>query len=493
MENNEIEVRISDIVASFLKSIVTVAVITVVCGGLLGAYGYYKAKHTTVDTASIQTTIDTTQESIDAKNLSIRNLETKNQTLENISIPYYNRKIERDTTLLEKRRTYLDDSIYYTIDPFNCGTARITFAVETQIPEQAYEQYADYLSNEQRLIANVCAALNPFSDTVLEKVRTILGEDVEPRFVEELISVTKIDNQLVRLDVYYQDPALAQEACDYLFSEIEKLLAEMSPAYKIKVVNTFNGFEVNWNMYNQRTSYEDSLLSTEKNLSSDSEALSNLNKNFEDNTNSINVTNEEISKLTEELERAKNNLAHAQDVRSGKKAVIKFGMIGLIIGFVLACGFVYVREILSGKIRNRFGVISRFPYPILGVVPSSKKYIFGKTIKKLEGDSLSADSEVIAATAASTLALVAAEGTDCCMIGTIAKDDPSLAALKDAMNGKVKFAGNILSDAKAVASLEKSQAIVLVEKRNESRVDSISEEITKINSLKKEILGIILL
>lgn len=493
MENNEIEVRISDIFASFLKSIVTVAVITAVCGGLLGAFGYYKAKHTTVDTNAIQTTIDTTQESIDTKNLSIRNLETKNQTLENISIPYYNRKIERDTILLDKRRSYLENSIYYTIDPFNCGTARITFTVETQIPEQAYEQYADYLTNEQRLITNVCAALNPFSDSILENVRNILGEDVETRYIEELISVTKIDNQLVRLDVYYQDPALAQQAADYLFSEIQKILAEMNPEYKVKIVNTFNGFEINWDMYNQRTSYEDSLLSTEKNLSSDNDALNNLNKNLEDNTNSINLANEEVVKLTKELESAKNNLAHAQDVRSGKKAVIKYGLIGVIVGFVLACGFVYVREILSGKIRNRYGVISRYPYPILGVVPSSKKYIFGKTIKKLEGDSLSTDSDVISATAASTLALVTAEGTDCCMIGTIAKDDPSLSALKDAMNSKVKFAGNILSDAKAVASLEKSQTVILVEKRNESRVDSISEEITKIKSLKKDILGIILL
>ena len=78
------------------------------------------------------------------------------------------------------------------------------------------------------------------------------------------------------------------------------------------------------------------------------------------------------------------------------------------------------------------------------------------------------------------------------MIGTIDPSDPALTALKDAMKGKIDYSGNILSDAKTVKSIEKYDSVVLVEKRGTSRADSVSEEITKLKSLQKEIVGVIL-
>ena len=65
--------------------------------------------------------------------------------------------------------------------------------------------------------------------------------------------------------------------------------------------------------------------------------------------------------------------------------------------------------------------------------------------------------------------------------------------MKEALDGKVSYAGNILSEARAVKALDKCSHVILVEKRNESQIDSLTEEITKLKSLKKEILGIILL
>ena len=109
------------------------------------------------------------------------------------------------------------------------------------------------------------------------------------------------------------------------------------------------------------------------------------------------------------------------------------------------------------------------------------------------GDPVYDNKAVVEATAANTLAIASVDGSNCTMIGTIDPSDPALKQLKDSMKDKISFSGNILADAKTVKTIEKFNSVILVEKRGSSRADSISEEITKIKSLQKEVLGIILI
>lgn len=492
MEKNELEIRVTDILASFLKSIVLIVIVTGLFTALLGGFGYYRARNTKLSD-TYQEAVDTVEEKVAAKEFAIQNLEQKNKTINEVSIPYYTRKIERDRALNETRRYYLENSIYYTIDPFNCGTARITFAVDAPIPENAVEEYANYKANEQRRIVNACAVMYPFSDEILENVKKILGSDADKRYIQELINVSNVEDQFVSLDVYYTDIELAKKTADYLYSEIVKILKDLDSSYQVSIVNSFTGYEVNRSMYEDRTRYEDSILSAERALTTDSDALNNLNKNIEDNMTSIGDAKEELTLLEKDLEIAKNNLSNANASHSAKKNVIKFAIIGFVLGLVLSCGYVYVRDVFSGKIRSRNNLLSRFHYPLLGVAPFGKKLFFDKTIKKLEGDPVYENKDVVAATTANTLAIAEASGSSCCMIGTVDSNDPALTALKESFKGKIDYSGNILSDAKTVKALEKYSSVVLVEKRNVSSGDSLAEEISKLKSLQKEILGIILI
>ena len=111
MENKEIEIRVPDILAAFLKSICLIVAATIFFGALLGAYGYYKARHTVVDT-SYEETITAVSHSITEKETTIRNLQARNQTLTDYNLPYYTRKLENDTQLSERRRSYLENSYY---------------------------------------------------------------------------------------------------------------------------------------------------------------------------------------------------------------------------------------------------------------------------------------------------------------------------------------------------------------------------------------------
>ena len=58
MEKNELEIKVTDIIASFLKSIVLIVAITAFFTALLGGYGYYRAKKATVNSA-FQEDVDT--------------------------------------------------------------------------------------------------------------------------------------------------------------------------------------------------------------------------------------------------------------------------------------------------------------------------------------------------------------------------------------------------------------------------------------------------
>ena len=493
MENNEVQIRIQDVFASLLKSIVWIAVITIFFAGALGAYGYYKARHATVS-GSYAAAVATKEKEVAEKQDEIFNLEKENATIRDVDIPFTENRIKKEQELSDSRKEYAANSIYHSIDPFNAGVAKITISVDVEVPENITEDIPEYMENEQRRAANACIAVYPFPDKTLEKVRDILGEDADLRYIKELIYIVNLNDQYVRLDVFYPDPVKAKKAAQYLYDEMVKTIAEVEPTFTLSTVTSFCGYEVNWNVYDDHSAHSDKVILAEKSMAADMDSLNEKNAKLDLNTQKINLATGELNALNNELTAAQNALASAQQVKSAKKNVVKFGFIGAVAGFVIACAFFYLKYLLGGKIRNRNSIIGRYPYPLLGVVPSTKKYLFGKTIKRLEGDPVYADNDVITAIAANTLAIADTEGSSGnCLVGTIEEKDPSLLALKEALDGKVSFAGNILSEARAVKALDKCSHVVLVEKRNESQIDSLTEEITKLKSLKKEILGIILL
>ena len=493
MENNEVQIRIQDVFASFLKSIVWIAAITIFFAGALGAFGIYKARHAKVSGA-YAANIATKEKEVAEKKDEIYNLEKENATIRDVDIPFTENRIKKEQALSDSRKEYAENSIYHSLDPFNAGCAKITIAVHVEIPEDIVDDMPEYRDNEQRRAANACASMYPFTDQALEKVRGILGEDCELRYIKELVNITNMNNQFVRLDVFYPEPEKAKKAAEYLFGEMQKSITEIDPAFSLSMVTEFSGFEVNWQVYDDHSLHSDKVILAEKNMAADMDSLNEKNAKLDLNTQKINLATGELNALNNELSAAENALANARQAQSAKKGLVKFGLIGAFAGFFIACAFFYLKYLLGGKIRNRNSIIGRYPYPLLGVVPSTKKYLFGKTIKRLEGDPVYADDDVITAIAANALAIADTEGsTGNCLVGTIEEKDPSLKALKEALDGKVSYAGNILSEARAVKALDKCSHVILVEKRNESQIDSLTEEITKLKSLKKEILGIILL
>ena len=492
MENKEIQIRLSDIVASFLKSIVMIVVITILFGAALAVFGAYRVKKPTAD-PSIQTTIDVLNKDITAKEESIKLLQNSNSTIMNVTIPYAEKRIAHAESLTDSRLTYLEESIFNNIDPFNCGISRITFAIDVPVPEDAKEDYAQFRTEELRRLVAACTQMYPLSDANMTKVMSLMGTKADPKYVDELINIESISDSMVKITVVNSDPNIAKKVADYLFEQVSASVASLSPDAVISIVSANTGVEVNWEMHTAQAAYQDSILLAEKNLASDQESINLSNKQIEENNKIIGEYSTELQTLKKDVESYQKKLNTSTSKKDILKSAIKFGVIGAFLGLVLSCVLVFVKDFLSGKVKTRNGILTRYSYPLLGAMPSSKKYIFDKTVKRLEGDSVYDKKDILASSSASILASVAADGGKTCLIGPVDAKDPALTELLKSLKGRIEFKGNILSGSEAIKNLENYDKVILVEKRDASRYDSINEEISRIQALKKDVLGFVLL
>ncbi|MBO4474897.1 MAG: hypothetical protein J5750_08335, partial [Clostridiales bacterium] len=286
MENKEIQIKLSDILASFLKSILPIVLITFLCGAFLGCFGIYRARKTKAD-PSIQSTINALKKDIASKEDSKKHIENSNSTILDVTIPYLERKVEVDKALMESRSIYLDESIYCSIDPFNCGVSRISFTIDVPVPGDAKEEYAQYRSAELSRLVNACTRMYPLSDTSMARVRAMIDVSAEAKYIDELVSITGVNDEMVVISVFYTDPAIAKEVVDYLFDQISSELRELSPDCIISVVSTYTGTEVNWEMNTTQINHQNSILTADKNLSTDQDSISQAYKTYDENSISI--------------------------------------------------------------------------------------------------------------------------------------------------------------------------------------------------------------
>ena len=493
MENKEITIKLSDILASFVKSACLIVALTILFTGLGGAFGIYRARRATVST-SLTDTIDSLNKDIAVKQAEIEKLKKTNETLTTVNIPYTETRVKHEQDLSDSRREYQNNSLYNQIDSFNCGTSRITIGFDIPIPPEAGEDYSNYRNSELMRMVNACTMMSPVPNDMLKDMAKAMGlKDLDEKYIGELVSITNKNNQFVELCVVHPDPDVAKKGCEFLYTKVLEELAELNPDCQVTKVGSFTGVEVNWAMYQKKTSYEDNTALAEKNLITDQATLNQLNTTVADNQILITAAEAEVKKMQADLSAAQSKQNHAQQNKSWKRSALKFGILGFAGGLVLACVLVFVKDFLGGKVRNRNGVSTRYDVPVLGVLPGKKKRLFEKTIRRLEGDSLYEDKDIVSSVAANVQAVTANESGKVCLIGTVDEKDPALSDLLKALKGKIEFKGNLLSGAQGIKNLESYDQVILVEKRNESRFSAISDEITRIRSLQKNVMGMILL
>ena len=486
---NEITMRISDLLAMVLKAAKTILCFTLILALLAGGYGAYSlmkgaAKVDEADVTGAEAAAEAAKDALaDAEGALAFRLDQE--------IPGAERRLERAKLLVQQQQAYLDNSIYHAMNPYERGVCRLTFYVETD--------------QDAAAVALAYTQLCPFDDEVLDHVCTLLKTDAERQYVGELISVSTVSDLktdasrqsslstvsdcFVQIQVIYDDAQAAEQAANYLFETMTDRLKGVVADHSVKVISTFTGYEVDWAMNDTHTANEDKLLAAQKSVVSAEASLTELQNGVAEMTQAVEDTINRLTAAEGALMAARSSIGTAKvTMKSVIKRAIKFGLVGCVLGLVAGCGIALIRGLFGGRVENQNEVRNRYPFPVIGVLPRTRKVWFDRTIRRLEGEPVGNFEATAKATAQSLLGRAGERSV--CLVTTGSRDiAEKLAAYTE---DRVKVLGSIIDDAASVKDLAQYDGIILVEQRGKSRMDLVDAEVLRAKALGKEVLGIVL-
>ena len=489
IRDTEVEIRISDLIASMLKAIKLILCITLVFVLLGGIYGAYKAYYDVKNPSVTQADVDQADKSVKEEERKLSDAEKSLTRLSEVELPDAEKKVERAKLLVQRRQEYIDKSLYYAMNPFHRGVSRVTLYVDTDTPiNNAYP----WLSvDPQASIAMAYTKIYPFDSEIIDNIRRIMGTDAEMQYINELVKVSNISNQFVEICVYFDDADVAKQVTDYLLETMQTRLEQSVGKFSANIVGYFVGYEVDWSMSDSHNSNDDNLLSAERAVTSAEETLETLQTiTKEDREQAVENATNAVSDAKENLEKVQKQLNNSSaSLKNFAKKIVKYAAFCLFVGAFLGCGYVFMRDVMGGRIQSSNTVISRYTFPVIGVLPNQEKRWFEKTICKLEGETETDFETAGKVTAQSLLPIVG----NCKTALVSSKGSPAIDVLLPFLDGQIPACGDILKDAEAVRMAEEYEGFVLVEDREKTSLNEINNEVRRIESMGKKIKGIVLL
>ncbi len=476
MEENGREVRLSDLFAFLLKrykAVICVALLFLVFGVMFGLHKTNSAKN---NADSIERILEEANDELADAESDLARAKKELEIHVSRTIPDTETDIERTRELTQQLRSYMQNSLYYAMDPLNCGVSRLTFSIVTG---------ASY--DSERITSFASAIL--FDEEVLTQVRDILDVDADLSYVRELLTVNDEGGGFFTIRVVFNDTERAEQAADYLFDVLSDRIKTTRNTSNLSLVSRFTGNEVDEEMSEKHNAVEDKLLSL-------SRTAVDLNEMLKDMKEQTRLLEKEVTSAEDTLKEAKKKLSslnsdYPSDITTPKGAfrqTARYCVIFLACGLAVGILAVLCGGLFSGKMQTRNDLQSQFSYPVISVVPREKKYLFDRAICRLEGDPIVDYTAGVKAAAQGLLSVTG--GKKACLVysggGETAK------TLSDATEGKISVCGNILEDASAIKKLEEYDCVVIVEKRGLSSIDLIRSEVKLMETMGKEILGFIL-
>ncbi len=216
---------------------------------------------------------------------------------------------------------------------------------------------------------------------------------------------------------------------------------------------------------------------------------------FTDSQNQLSQRLEDLQKQEAALEKPE-----AESTGAGLKlAVLKFLLIGLVLGAFLGCGWITLAMLLGDRFCDEEELQQRYGLSLLGSLRRfPEKGLMNRLCAALAGDSgrqnsLAALADFAQANVTAGLQSRKAADVPVLLVGS---DREKLTALTAALaeasgTDRHRFCGDILRDPAAVSMLQPGTTVVICEEKGSSRRQTILGELRKLRSLGCEVLGII--
>ena len=357
---------------------------------------------------------------------------------------------------IDNAEEYMEKSVLNSIDPYNVYNARADLYVTTDykiMPGMDY-QNPDYTSSVLSAYTSLL--------TNHEAISAIAEQfNMEERYMRELVSVWGDDS--TRL----------------LSISINAASEEDATAILDAVIARTSSVTVSTDLRDQQQNTRDNLTSLQNQMT-DLQAQHDL--------------------LEQNIQKADQDLAALEvpeDPGNGSSSLVKFAVIGLVLGVILVAGAAVVKFLTSGLVYSAKDLKSTCNLPILGTLAGAaarKAVKLDAKLNKLEGrPDGSRDDETVRLIAA-TIASRAPKADRILVTGDLPAEQLSalttqLQAADTLRSRKLTCAESVLVSSTAVLEVNAADAVVLVADCSCSRYSSVNDQKEQIARLGKTVLG----
>lgn len=384
----------------------------------------------------------------------------------------YESSIQNLTVNIQNMEEYQANSILQKIDPYNKWVASADIFIKMEdIQQEGRINTYDSDPADSVLKAYESAVKKGIEIQNLSKEKSL-----DFKYLKELIRVVPdYQSNMVTITATNTDEDGAQEILDVILKNLKDKYPDVQQnlgRHSIVVMNQSLGTKA------------------------DPDLAQIQNSRIEDLT-FIRQSLEDMDTKLEELKEpeAPANLSSKGLIKSG----IKYGVLGGVAGVFLACFFESVLFCLNNRVNNSSELKTRFGIKILGSFTRIReKRAFSKIdglLDKLEGIEYVADTAVYERIAAN-IGIYTENNQLILLTGTAKEDDINRITmnLKERLPDlRFESAGDMNKYPETLTKLPKAEGIILIEITGASKYNMIYNELETISSIKKNVIGCIML
>lgn len=328
------------------------------------------------------------------------------------------------------------------IDPYRVYTTTMLIGLtpaENAPGASASQEYSD---------GAVCAAWLAGTDIQKLAADTSFAE-IGNLYLQDLFSAKPLSGGVLSLRTYGTSQERAEELADMLYQGLHRQFSGESSS--IPTVNA--------------------VLSSATLCETNTEIADKQDKIFKELT----TAKESLTTLTSKVQSQESALPHGDETPSPVKSGVKYAVLGFAVGIILACLWILVKAMFSGRIETAGQLEAMGGAPYWGTLAVAKRKS-DRWADAILGETLWADRNAAAAHLADRVAACDSASAGIAIISSLSDQpeelDDFVAALKD-RDYSVSVIMNVASDPAAFAYLKKNGLILLAERRGMTRMERL--------------------
>lgn len=328
------------------------------------------------------------------------------------------------------------------IDPYRVYTTTMLIGLtpaENAPGASASQEYSD---------GAVCAAWLAGTDIQKLAADTSFAE-IGNLYLQDLFSAKPLSGGVLSLRTYGTSQERAEELADMLYQGLHRQFSGESSS--MPTVNA--------------------VLSSATLCETNTEIADKQDKIFKELT----TAKESLTTLTSKVQSQESALPHGDETPSPVKSGVKYAVLGFAVGIILACLWILVKAMFSGRIETAGQLETMGGAPYWGTLAVAKRKS-DRWADAILGETLWADRNAAAAHLADRVAACDSASAGIAIISSLSDQpeelDDFVAALKD-RDYSVSVIMNVASDPAAFACLKKNGLILLAERRGMTRMERL--------------------